>query len=166
MKNKQPKLNVISLKKVNTERGNFVDNMGVLFVMAFVFALLLAFISYAKMIQMKLDVDHIAKQYLYIMEQYGYLPSDINGNTEQTIKEALAKAGCDPDSFVLNKSVTQYGSFKQVEYGDSVSFCFYVKGKNPLYTYLHGNPEDNWFFQQWINQYVDINVHVTSTSKW
>ena len=162
----------LNAHKIGVENGDFVDNMGVLFVMLFVFALMMSFFCYAKIVQMKLDVDHIAKRYLYQMEQYGYLPTDVEGNTINSLKNALELAGCDKDTFALDLSVTPYGIDDQVEYGKPVRLRFTIKGKNPFYTYFYGNDDTNpnskkgLLFYNWIPKDFDIVVDVESTSKW
>lgn len=151
------------LKKRKMENGDVVDQAFVLLTIIFVFAVLLSFISYAKTVQMKLDVDHIAKKYLYIMEQYGYLPADINGDTIEEIKQELANVGCDADTFNLDRTVTQYGKEHQVEYGNEVNLKFTITAPNPLYRYVHG---EKMFSVNWVPETLDISVEVDSTSKW
>ena len=145
------------------ENGDVIDQAFVLLTTIFIFVILLSFMSYAKIVKMKLDVDHIAKRYLYIMEQYGYLPKDINGNTIEDMKQELTNIGCDGNSFHLDETVTQYGEEHQVNYGNEVDLRFTILAPNPLYNYVHG---DKMFIANWIPETLDITVEVKSTSKW
>lgn len=156
------------------ESGSLViDELGSLLVMAFVFAMLLAYVAYSKQVQMKLAIDNVAKEYLYQMEQEGYLSNEMmNLMTEDLVligvkRESISFAG------------TSHMDTNQAAYGDIITLRCSVTFDNPLYTLLsvekHSNgqeynPQTNasgtFFTIAGLNPTITYNINMPATAKW
>lgn len=161
----------LSLNKM--EDGNIVDNLTVIIIMVFVFAVLFAFISYSKCVMIKLNADSITKEYLYKMEEWGYLkPED---------KEALIK-DLENAGFTVNRIETNIPVGKQAAYGDKVVLTITVSIQNPVYEILgaekkggeyvldeNGNQTNTggtMFVKAGLSPILTFSVSMSSTSKW
>lgn len=135
------------------EKGNIIDQLGSIIVMAFVFAMILAFASYGKIVLMKLTVNNTAKEYLYKMEQNGYMTE----NDRDAMSEKLAEYGI--------TVVDEYaGTTKsQVPYGDQVKLMCEVEFTNPMYSVFK---EGSYIVIPGFPEKLSYNVSLTATSKW
>lgn len=166
-----------SLKK--KEKGSFVvDELSCFLVTAFMFAMILAYASYAKMVQMRLAIDNVAKEYLYQMEQEGYLSNEMM----LLMKKDLKCIGVKEES--VDFSETSHMVANQAAYGDKIVLCCTVSFDNPLYDLLsiqkHSNgeeynvnsdgtltnPEGTMFTIGGLNPTITYKVRMSATAKW
>jgi len=144
--------------KFKKEDGNIIDELGSIFVMAFIFALILAFAVYGRMVQTRLAIDNIAKEYLYEMEQEGTLAKE----SQALMTADLAAMGVEIDTDAGGWGVTDIDN--QVPYGDEVVLECHVQFKNPLFQVFSGST--------WVSGAlsIDENLHYAvnfkATSKW
>lgn len=124
---KKEKINFMKNLKSKKENGNFVDQMGTLFIMVFVFILILVFAAYGSMVRDRLAIDNYAKEYLYQMEQTGYLSSTLKSQ----LKNNLEGLGC--------TNVVIEATSDKVPYGTTIKLGYECDIPNPLYKYLSGS---------------------------
>lgn len=110
------------------EDGDMIDMMGSVLVLIFVFGMVLAYFSYSKMIQMKMSIDNIAKEYLYQMEESGQFTTAM----QNSMKAELQALGCTVNNFT---GTSPTGS-TQAGYGSVITLKCSVTFPNPLYTNL------------------------------
>lgn len=110
------------------EDGDMVDMMGSVLVLIFVFGMVLAYFSYSKMIQMKMSIDNIAKEYLYQMEESGQFTTAM----QNSMKAELQALGCTVNNF----TGTSPTGATQAGYGSVITLKCSVTFPNPLYTNL------------------------------
>lgn len=155
------------------ENGNIIDNLSAIIVMVFVFAVLYAFISYGKCVMIKLKADNITKEYLYKMEEWGYLRAE----DEKALKDALTEAGFTNISINTNVPIG-----KQVAYGDKVELTITVSVRNPVYEVLGAEPRGGeftldkngyptnaggtMFTKAGLSPIITFSITMSSTSKW
>lgn len=145
-------MNLIKFKKTQTEEGNIIDQLGSIIVMVFIFAMILANAAYGSSVQKRLNIDNVAKTYLYIMEQNGYLSEE----DETNMTNELASLGVSVVSFE--------GTTKtQVAYGDRVTLQCKVEFQNPLYSVFENGAVVNL---PGFPSTISYNIYSTATSKW
>ena len=149
-------------RKVKMESGASVaDYVGTIFVMAFLFAMLFSWISYAKLVNIKLECDNVAKKYIYRMEQYGYM-----------LPEDRANMISDLNAIGVNVTATGYTgtTLSQVKYGDKVHLQCEVSFPNPVYELLGPkggrNSANTWFIRDNLQPTIIYTIKRTSTSRW
>lgn len=140
--------------KKTTEKGNIIDQLGSIIVMAFVFAMILAFAAYGKIVQAKLSINNIAKEYLYRMEQNGLMTSE--DMAEMT--EKLANEGITVIENGFNGTTTE-----QVPYGEEVILICNVEFENPLYSVFK---EGSYIVISGFPEKLQYGVSLPATSKW
>lgn len=138
--------------KRSLEHGNVIDQLGSIIVMAFVFAMILAYAAYGNVVQKRLSIDNTAKEYLYKMEQEGLLTDADKAN----MTKDLADAGVTVEDF--NGTTT-----KQVAYGDKVELICKVKFENPLYTVFK---KDSLISISGFEETIEHTIKMSATSKW
>ena len=144
----------------------FFDEIGSIFIIFLTFSLILAFACYAKLITIKLSVNNITKEYLYQMEQYGYLSADLQDNMREDLNKMNIHT--EDDCF----TGTSHGATNQARYGEKITLVCDVFFENPLYTYLSSkeHPDEHGIlFTIDIpesNKYIYYTVEMLSTSKW
>lgn len=156
------------MKPRKMEKGDmltyFVTSMFVLF---FMFSLLYLWMCYAKIVQLKLDCNDIAKKYLYIMEQNGGLTSaEINA-----LKADLVAVGADTNSIDLSGSTIPSLTGISVNYGDKITLQIEAKAQSPMYSlmrnifkYYNIVSSDATFDNTY--KWVTIHVRKTSTARY
>lgn len=171
-------MNILKKKvpSANKEAGNIIDELGSIIVIAFMFAMVLAYAGIAKLAEMKLGIDNVAKEYLYIMEEEGYLSTD----EEESLTNDLVSLGVDEDSLDFSGTDTS-----QVAYGDQVTLYFTGTFDNPLYDLLSsdkhsydgeayelnadGSPVDSnrtMFTIAGLSEKITFTINFSSTAKW
>lgn len=139
-------------KKNPTEEGNVVDQLGSIIVMMFIFAMILAFAAYGNSVQKRLNIDNIAKQYLYAMEQNGFLSED----DQKSMSDKLADIGVT----IVNFDGT---TDTQVAYGDEVILDCDVEFQNPLYSVFENGRVVNL---PGFPATISYEIYISATSKW
>lgn len=145
------------LKEQKNEEGSMlIDEMASLLVMVFVFVMVLVYISYTQMIQTKMVIDNKAKEYLYAMEEEGYLTTTLKNE----MKSELEALGCNVVSFT-GTTVTQ------VEYGKGIKLYCKVTFPNPLYKNLSSEKHGGGIFTMiGLTDTITYEIKMSSTSKW
>lgn len=169
------------------ESGNAIDMLGSVFVVVMMFAMILALVSYASLVEKKLSIDNTVKQYLYVTEQYGYLdglPTNTNpitcamsgtslntaglaigSDAEKMIKD-LERNGC--TNVVIESDTTR----TQKGYGQEVVVDLTVSFPNPLFETIGATTEEqanrSWFkiLMPASSRTVSYNVRFESASRW
>lgn len=118
-------------KNMEKENGNFIDMMGSLFIMVFIFILILVFTAYGSMVRSRLAIDNNAKEYLYQMEQSGFLSSTL----KTQFKNNLEGLGC--------TNVKIDATSDKVPYGSSIKLGYECEIPNPLYKYIAEEKKGN-----------------------
>ena len=141
------------------EQGTVLaDELGSLLVIAFMFAILLAYAGYSKMVQMKLSIDNVSKEYLYQMEQDGYLSEEMKG----FMIEDLKLLGIYEDSISFEETTET-----QVAYGDRVTLNCSVTFANPLYDLLSADRHGESLFSViGLKKTVTYKISMSATAKW
>ena len=136
------------------EPANIIDELGSIFVMIFIIALILVFTSYGKLTQQRLAINNIAKEYLYKMEETGYLSVDDMVKMETDMKEiGVTELTFGPET-----------DTQQVTYGDSVTLAFHVVFPNPLFSTF--SQEDSYIKILGFDPDLGYDVNISSTAKW
>ena len=136
------------------EDGNIIDQLGTIIIMLFIFSMVLAYAAYGKTVQQKLMIDNTAKEYLYIMEQTGYLQDTDKGTLTTSLND---KGITVTDDFAGT-------DFNQVAYGDKVTLSFQCEFQNPLFTTF--SKDSALFHIPGLNKMITYTVYMTATSKW
>lgn len=180
-------------KRMKTENGDITDHLGSLIVMVFLFAVLFALIGYSQLVMLRLDIDHTAKNYLHVMEEYGFLPTDadIAAHPEIVPEGTPTKEDLITDLSNLGVEVLDMPGFegtqfidKQVAYGDTVNLDVAVEFTNPLWKMI-GESDDreamDWdgngnevgtgkkktmFISKLFEEKIDYQIKMKTTSKW
>lgn len=139
------------------EEGNIIDQLGSIIMVAFMFALILAYASYGKITQERLAIDNVSKEYLYKMEEVGYLSDD----DRDRLIEDMAAIGVVVNDFSANGVST---NTTQVTYGDKVTLALNVTFENPLYTTFSRN--DSYIRFLGFEENLSYNIVMSSTAKW
>ena len=145
------------------EQGNVIDYLGSLFVVAFIFVMILAYAAYGKVTQQRLAIDNCAKEYLYRMEEYGFIAKDaasVVGHSP-TIAELVDSYEAIGVEAVVDEANT---TVSQVGYGDPVTLTLTATFDNPLFTTF--GDEDSMFSILGFDEKLAYNVSISSTAKW
>ncbi len=143
------------LKKArHREEGNIIDQLGAIIVMGFIFALLLVYAAYVKSVQMKLRIDNVSKEYLYVMEQEGYLS---DANLANLVADLEAEEVAVTNGFAGT-------TFDQVPYGDQVVLTYECEFTNPLFKTF--GQDDSMFHIPGFEQMNTYDVWMSATAKW
>lgn len=145
-------------KEKKIEKGNIIDQLGSIILVAFVFALILAYSGYGKVTQERLAINNVAKEYLYKMEEQGYLSSD----NEDLLVSDMKSIGATVNSTKLEDGTAT--STSQVTYGDKVTLALQVSFSNPFYT-LFGM-KNSQFHIPGFEKELNYIVRMSSTAKW
>lgn len=143
---------------IHTEQANVIDQLGTIFVVAFVFALILAYSAYGKLVQERLAIDNVAKEYLYRMEEKGYLTSD----DKILLEEDMESIGVKEIQFTSSSGVSTTET--QVAYGDKVTLALNVEFINPLYATFSTEGAMIKIFG--FEKNISYDVIMSSTAKW
>lgn len=148
--------------KFEKEDGNIIDELGSVFVMALIFALILAFAVYGRLVQTRLAIDNIAKEYLYEMEQEGGLTAA----AQAAMVSDLSAMGVEINTSAPNGGWgdTVVGDDVQVPYGDEVILDCSMRFPNPLFQ-VFGHPT---FVSEALNveEMLEYSVYFKATSRW
>lgn len=137
------------------EPANIIDELGSIFVMIFIIALILLYTAYGKLTQERLAINNIAKEYLYKMEETGYLSDEDMDRMEADMKNI----GVTEIIFDTVNTDT-----KQVPYGDSVTLAFNVIFPNPLFETF--SRDGSYIRVMGFDPYLSYDVNISSTAKW
>lgn len=147
------------------ENGIAVDLFSTCIVIIVTFMLVLVMLTFAKVVEIKIDSDIIGKNYLYRMEQQGYFNEavDLNDMEKSFIDKGIITNSS--GSIALDRANT---TIKQVAYGSPVSLKFTVNFPNPMYTYLPNNVAGfgNLNLRGAFAKEVSYKLEYTTTSKW
>ncbi len=141
-------------KEQRYEKGNIIDELGCILIIAFIFALILVFSSYGKATQLHLEINNIAKEYLYKMEETGYLSEE----DEAALKANMIAIGA--TEIVVEATTTT----TQVPYGGKVTLAMNVTMTNPLYSTF--GKDSSMFHIGGFSETLTYPVCMSSTSKW
>lgn len=135
--------------KHNRKENGSMDLIGAVYVLLFVFVMLLVYIGISKSVQLKLQCDTIAKNYLYRMEACGYL--------KQADYESMVAdfRGIGATNVSKNIGTTS----KQVAYGDFVVLDVTITVPNPILENL------NIDFLG-ISPQITYDIVLEATAKW
>lgn len=145
------------------EDGNVIDQIGSIIVVAFIFCLILAYSAYGKITQERLSINNVAKEYLYKMEEIGYMSTEDFAN----FKDDMAAIG----AIVNAASVSELGAQgvqtddTQVTYGDKVTLAFNVEFENPFYS-IFTKEGGSLFRIMGFDEKISYDVIMSSTAKW
>ena len=141
------------------ESGNISSILGIFFVMLFVFIMMLATISFTQAMMVKIECNSVARKYLGVMEQNGYLSETM----KDSMKEELEKLYMDGEE----KTVTVLGFSKedntvqttssQVPYGREVVLYCRIEYKNKVI-----NP----FELTTKKEGIVFEIYMSSSAKW
>lgn len=141
------------------ENGNIIDELGSIFVMIFIVALILVYTAYGRLTQERLAVNNIAKEYLYKMEEQGYLSPDDKINMENDLASEVDGITVAWDAVTQNVNPEQ-----QVTYGDTVTLSFSVTFPNPLF--MTFSRDESYVKIPGFSNTLTYPVSVSSTAKW
>lgn len=173
---------LLHTKKNKKEPGNIVDQMGSLFVMVFMLVMVLVLIAYSKMVQMRISIDNVVKEYLYQMEEEGCLTEEM----QASMKEELRDLGVDYGSAgeAISFAGTSNLGTNQAAYGDKVTLVCTMTFPNPLYETISAEKKGNghtwevddagnlksrdatWFTIAGLEQTITYTAKMSATSKW
>lgn len=142
------------------EYGNVIDQIGSILVVVFIFALILAYSAYGKLTQERLAVDNVAKEYLYRMEEYGYLRSE----DEDAMVAAMESVGAKVVSFGDTTREKESGSDVQVTYGDQVVLDLTLSYPNPFFNVF--SSDNAWIKILGFEKEIQYHVRMSATAKW
>lgn len=149
------------------EKGNVIDQIGSILVVAFIFCLILAYSAYGKITQERLAINNVAKEYLYKMEEIGYMsPEDFQNFKDDMSNIGVTVVGADgsTDASVLTAQGEQT-DYNQVTYGDTVTLAFTVQFENPFYT-IFTKEGGSLFNIMGFEENISYDVVMSSTAKW
>lgn len=156
------KINKLRKRKIlyKKEPGSiFMEEISVIFVMVFMFIMMLIYSSYIRAIEMKTVLNTVGREYLYQMEQYGYLSNQM----QIMMREDLIALGVIPDSIDFQE--TSHKEPAKAEYGEKVTLVCQVTFENPIYTVINV-PQLNLPFLTESNRNVDYEIRMSATTKW
>lgn len=135
-----------------------VDLLACLLVFIFCMGMIIAYMSYTKSAQLKMQIDNVGKEYIYKVEETGLMDTSMKN---QFFAE-LEKIGC-----TVNKSSFQTNAGTQVDYGQEVWFQVQITIPNPLYESLsverHGRTVVTI---PGITPTISYTIERRSTSRW
>lgn len=113
--------------------------------------LLLCCIGFSHTVQLKLQMDTLAKKYLYQMEARGYMSPDDYSLMEQEFES-------------LGVAITDVGTTKlQVPYGGKVTLAVACKFDNPMLQYFN---QDAAFGLSIFEEEQNYTITMEATAKW
>jgi len=146
-------------KQARMEDGMMVDELGTLFVLLFCVVLILSYASFSRMVQMRLAIDNVCKEYLYQMEQSGTLSTQMQAD----MKSELQAIGVDAAS--ISFAGTSHLGTNQAKYGDKITLKCSVQFDNPLYR-TFGRQKSNWFKLLGVPPKISYSKQTQATSRW
>lgn len=147
------------------EKGNVIDQIGSIFVVAFIFAMILAYAAYGKVTQQRLSINNIAKEYLYRMEENGYMSDEDRENFVEDMSYigVTVNGGATSVSALTAKGEVTDGT--QVTYGDKVTLAFTAEFENPFFS-LFTKAGGSMFRIMGFEEKITYEVVMSSTAKW
>lgn len=130
------------------ERGSVIDLLASMVVLFFMFALLLAYLSYSSAIRQKMALDLAAKNALYQMEETGCWTDEIEANFLGELSE----------NGINGTIVSNQSSKTKVVYGTEVIMDIGVQIPNPLHKYR--------FMQIFHSPTIVYHIVRGTTAKW
>lgn len=153
--------------KIKKESGILVaDALSCFLLIAFTFLMIYVCACYVRMIQIRLEINEIGRQYLYKIEAKGYLTDD---DKNDMIKELTESIYINGKSIVFVDSIDFSGtSTSKIEYGETVNLVCKLEFANPLYTYFLNLKNEGSMFDIDIpsSQRVTHIIDMSATSKW
>lgn len=145
------------------EDGNVIDQIGSIIVVAFIFCLILAYSAYGKITQERLSINNVAKEYLYKMEEIGYMSTEDFAN----FKDDMAAIGATVNAASVSELSAQgvQTDDTQVTYGDKVTLAFNVEFENPFYS-IFTKEGGSLFRIMGFDEKISYDVIMSSTAKW
>ena len=145
------------------EKGTVIDQVGSVLVVAFIFALILAYSAYGKIVQQRLLINNVAKEYLYVMEENGYMSDE---DFESFVND-MAYIGVTVNATdVSNMGANGYLTDDiQVTYGDKVTLAFTAEFENPFFS-LFTKEGGSMFRIMGFDEKISYDVVRSSTAKW
>jgi len=145
------------------EEGTVIDQIGSVLVIAFIFCLILAYAAYGKVTQQRLAINNIAKEYLYRMEENGYMSDDdFNHFISDMSLIGVTINAADVASLGAQGEQTDY---IQVTYGDKVTLAFTAEFENPFFS-LFTKEGGSLFRIMGFDEKISYDVVTSSTAKW
>lgn len=145
-------------KQKQLERGSVISQIGSILIVAFIFALILAYSAYGKITQERLAINNVAKEYLYKMEEMGFLSSEDQVNLDLD----MANIGATIVSYTTSDgSITDTS---QVTYGDRVTLALAISFQNPLYRVF--STDEAMFQIHGFEENLNYELVMSSTAKW
>ncbi len=147
-------------KNIRIEEGNIIDCLAAILIVFFIFAMILAYSAYGKITQERLLIDQRAKEYLYRMEEYGYIkegdPDESHAPSTNELIQELADMG-------VTVTIDDATTTEQAGYGDKVTLAFNSVFPNPLFVTFG---QASMFKILGFNNTISYFVTMSSTAKW
>ena len=138
----------ISRKEDGSSLG--VDLCACLMVFIFSFGMILAYLSYTQAAQMKMQIDNVAKEYIYKLEESGIFDNTMKNG----LQASLEACGCTVDMTTFQTNATT-----QVDYGKEVRY--------PLYQRLGGEVHGQSIVTvMGLKPTITYTIERRSTSRW
>lgn len=148
-------------KRLNKrEEGNIVtDSFMTLLTMLLITAMILAMISYATMINKKIEIDRVVKNYLYLCEQEGYLSS---ANLSAMITDLTQDSDHGGNNIFCTNVTTTGTTVAQVSYGQPVTVNVTVTFDNPVAKVLNNSGP----LSARVANTITYHIQYESVSRW
>lgn len=147
------------------EAGNIVDQLGSLLVMLFMFVMVMVFAAYSKSAMMRISIDNITKEYLYQMEQYGCLTTEMQAAMRQELRDIGVDYGTNGETISF-EGTSNLGDH-QATYGDRVTIVCTMTFPNPIYEVVSSEKKGNMLFTvAGIPRTISYTSKMSATSKW
>lgn len=135
-----------------------VDLCACLMVFIFSFGMILAYLSYTQAAQMKMQIDNVAKEYIYKLEETGMFDNTMKNG----LKTSLEACGC-----TVDMTTFQTNASTQVDYGKEVRYQVTVSFPNPLYQRLGGEVHgESIVTVMGLKPMITYTIERRSTSRW
>ena len=130
-------------------KGSTILVVPIIWTMTILIFLFLILMSVRVMEPLYQKMSETALKYIFIMEEYGYL----NKDDQNAIKSELGQKGFDINNIIIT------GTDEIKEYGEIVELTLTYKHPYKKYKF------NSAFFPEYIEEYIDINVHKKGVSK-
>ena len=142
-------------KRKAREDGNVIDLMAGVLVMVLIFAVIIVMVSYGSLVDKKLTINSVVKDYLYLAEQQGGLTV---GDVEN-LKAEIKGYGANADSVTINGATNwvDKDNGNQVPYGDKIDLEVTVSFTNPVYATTGLNNDGSnasWFKVGGLDEFI------------
>ena len=149
-------INTKKIKQRKFHKATMVSEVGSLFVLLFVIAILLLYINYSKIIMTKIELDDLKKNMLLTAEMYGGL-SEEDMNAFYTNLENMGI----PRNSIINANFPTIKDKGKIHYGTEIEISYTVRIASPIYEQFHGS-----FFNVDTSPTLSIPIYGVTVSKW